>query len=190
MLGMWTEGESQAKILVKSKLGGKQMRWIVLVLLSIVAVSSGAQGVPYDECGFDQSSIEGRIQDCAKFPGSSRTSSVGVRWDLVARRHDQPSNRTYEVWIDSWTGLLWGARLDRLYSLDNFYSFGARYAVEMDVNNLSGKVIYETACLSDEGKRANVGITERQFGLPSIEEFKNARAHGMRFIIPDMEEAH
>lgn len=121
--------------------------------------------------------VEDRIKDCSMLPGSSKTTSKSVRWDLVARRRDSSTGKFYEVWKDSKSGLTWGDLLD---SNTTHYN-----AVGMAAN---GKVAQEKACApdSEEAKRANARVSEKSFALPTIEEFEAAEKNGVREVVPNM----
>ena len=121
------------------------------------------------ECGTVGGTTENQIRDCAsKIPGSSK-SPKGVEWNLVKRMRDPSSGRIYESWRDSKTGLVWGDRLmDRMV-----YSHFEAVAIASN-----GTVKAETACLSEEGKRANADVSDRKFGLPTAAEFSQAQADG------------
>lgn len=159
------------------------MNRIVIALILVIMFSPA--WADSRECGLKQSSIDKRIQDCSLFPRSSKMTSANVQWDLVARSFDLSSGRTYEVWRDSETGLLWGDRLEGSYAYDNIYSPGA-YAVEIDTDSSQGRVIKEIACLSDRGSLANARITEKRFGLPTIEELDVALNNGILEVVPNL----
>ena len=135
---------------------------------------------PDVECGVDEDTIAERVADCAKLPGSSADYKGDVpgqklvEWNLVSRARHRSSGRYYEVWKDSKTGLLWGDRLEGSYS---HYD-----AIEIK----DGVVKYEKACHSKEGRIAYARITEKHFGLPTAEEFREAEKDGIEFVLPNM----
>jgi hypothetical protein len=118
-----------------------------------------------------------RIANCANLPGAvKKAGSDQVRWNLVSRQRDRSTGKFYEVWKDSTSGLLWGDRLDSNYTHYN--------AVELSVDGK--RVVSEKACAGDEAKRANTGLREKTFGLPTIEEFQQAEKDGVREVVPNM----
>lgn len=136
------------------------------------------------ECGLSESTIESRISDCAKLQGSSRTSSTGIQWSLVARRApDELPGVHNEVWQDAQTGLLW----TRVLAYDPIVRVNE--AVELD--NITQQVIKEKICnrLRD-AMAAQAGITQRKFGLPSAAELDVAARDGALEIIPTMRRAN
>lgn len=126
-------------------------------------------------------SVEDRIKDCAKVPGSkkistpNKTNPKGVEWNLVSRRRDPESGRLMEVWRDSKSGLLWGDALNSKYKHYDAIALDSR-----------SNVVSETACKSDEGKAANAQLGEKAFGLPTREEFEGAEKNGVREVVPNM----
>jgi hypothetical protein len=127
----------------------------------------------FPECGTSQTTIAGRMQNCAAFDGSSKTTKSGGKWALVARRLNSKTSETNEVWMDLKTGLAWGDR------------------VEGDLNraiNTYTQNQAETACGSKEALVANAGITEKIFSLPSKTEFVQANKDGIAEILPHVDE--
>ena len=122
--------------------------------------------------------IAERIKDCSRRPISTKIVAYsdenpnGVMWNLVARKRDSVTGKYHEVWKDSRSGLVWGDMLNSHYT---HYQ-----AVKMDSDNK--KVIEETACASKEGQSANVGINEKSFGLPTRQEFAQAKKNGIMEI--------
>jgi hypothetical protein len=133
--------------------------------------------------------IDDRVKDCSVLPGSMKKSKAGVTWNLVSRRRDNSTNRSYEVWKDSTTGLLWGDTLNSRYSSYNAIALAAAPCdVDSKAPNYSKncKVVEEKACASDDGKKANANIKDKAFGLPTIQEFIQAEKNGVREIVPNM----
>jgi len=117
-----------------------------------------------------------RMNDCLNRLGKESTkTSNGVMWKLVARKRDRSTGKYYEVWQDTKTLTLWGDTLDSSYSHYN--------AVEMALN---GKVVAQKACVSGEGKRADAGITGKDFAVPTIEAWDDAVKDGLRAVLPNM----
>jgi hypothetical protein len=121
--------------------------------------------------------IDERIKSCAAFPGSSKTTTSGVTWNLVSRS-DSKGN-LMEVWRDSESGLIWSDTLKKDPGSIDYNHYGA-------IRMANGKVVEETACLSDEGKNASAHICERSFGLPTLADFQSAERHGMREVLPNI----
>ena len=116
-----------------------------------------------------------RIKDCSLRKDSSKTTSKGVKWNLVARKRDVSTGKYYEVWKDSKSGKVWGDKLDSDYTHHD--------AIEL---NMSGKVIKEKACITEEAKRASARIGDKSFGLPTIKEYEDAESNGIREVLPNM----
>jgi hypothetical protein len=133
--------------------------------------------------------VEDRIQNCSRYPGSVKKTNKNVTWNLVARKRDRSTGRYYEVWKDSSTGLLWGDRLDSTYSHYNAVALAtAPCQVDHNAPNYSKNcpVTSEKACGSAEGKRAQAGVNEKSFGIPTIQEFLQAEKDGVREVAPNM----
>lgn len=123
---------------------------------------------------------EDRIQDCSKIAGSSKKPK-GVEWNLVSRKRDLASGKFYEVWRDSKSKRLWGDRVVNPDHQEGTYSH--HNAVAMLAN---GAFIAEKACISVEGKKANAGVSDKTFALPTIQEFEEARENGITNVLPNM----
>jgi hypothetical protein len=119
--------------------------------------------------------IEDRIKNCNQSVQANFTSIVS--WNLVARSTDPSSGKTYEVWQDSMTGILWGDKLDQQYT---HYD-----AVVLDTN-WDHRVLRELACNSEDGHRATAGITEVAFGLPQQQEIYQAVRDGLLEVLPNL----
>ncbi len=149
-------------------------------MISLFLLLSSVSYAQPPKCGKAQASIEERVLECSKLSGSSKMTKKGVRWDLVARSYDASKN--FEVWRDSKTGLVWGDRLDKRY--------GQAFAVEkecvMDFYEYICHATKEFACGSDDGVKANAGISERTFGLPTMGEFAQATDDGAREVLPNL----
>lgn len=131
--------------------------------------------IPYAEAAGH--SIEERIRDCSSLPESVKKTRSGVVWNLVARNRDDKEKAFHEVWRDSATGLLWGDSLGP----EKTYSHQA--AVRLDAE---GRVVSETTCNSELGRKANAGISERKFGMPTMNEFARADKNGLREVLPHL----
>lgn len=129
------------------------MAWI-LSLLCFATFAHAGENV----CGLGQSSVQERIRDCSRLPGSSKISKSGAHWDLVARSYDAETKRYYEVWKDWLTGFIWGDRLNSLYSN---YEIVEAYPDQH----------VESPCNWDEALRADARITEVNFHVPSTDEW-------------------
>lgn len=131
------------------------------------------------ECGTDAQiktgNLEARKRDCLQVPRSQITSSTGVQWKLVSRQRDPESGRFMEVWMDMSSGLLWGDRLE---------SMGI--GVGKDKGGM--KNIGDSVCKSKWGKAASTHITERDFVLPTNEEFRIAEKNGLREVVPNIKD--
>jgi hypothetical protein len=97
-----------------------------------------------------------------------------ITWDLVAQKTS--NGMRYQVWYDRNSGLLWGDRLDGLYT--HFQ------AIKYD---FLGDIAEETACASVAGQRANAGILSEKWGLPTDPEFEQAERDGMRQVLPNID---
>lgn len=110
---------------------------------------------------------------CQKMLHAVKRTKTGVVWSLVAQR--TLAGKKYQIWYDGQTGLLWGDRLDSAYS--------HRQAITFDSEDRpTGKDI----CDSDEGQRAAAGIQSKKFRLPTIQDFDQAEADGIREVLPNM----
>src|SRR5262245_26872135 len=95
--------------------------YVLIPMVSVlISCSTMTQSVrrpaSLDDCGTkDSMSTEERIQDCSRLSESSKKPK-NVVWNLVARKYDLSSGKSYEIWRDSKSGLLWGDRLDSNYS--------------------------------------------------------------------------
>lgn len=147
--------------------------FLVFVFLSV----SGEVAKAAPDCG-TSGTVEQRKADC----NNSILTSAKVLWSLVSRAQNMQLNRTYEVWEDSKSGKLWGDLLDTRHCFDSSYC-GNRAAVELSANNSIGRQI---ACTSEAAKKANAGITDRVFELPSIEDYRAAQANGMLQVLPNL----
>ena len=137
------------------------------------------------ECGTDElvkpttpRTVDDRVRNCSLLPGSMKkvpTKDGDIRWDLVLRARDARTGKYNEIWRDSKTALVWGDVLASNYSHTKAIEF-----------NDNGSVANEVACTSDEGKLANGQITEKAFGLPSIEEYLQAQKDGVLAVVPNM----
>ena len=146
--------------------------FFIFVLLNGVVVFANSD----PNCGV-VGSVKDRIQDCAKLPNSEKNPTGSVVWNLISRMHDDKTGRSYQVWQDSNTKLLWGDMLDSSYHHIN--------AAEWDWDR--GVVTKEIACTSNEGSRANAQISDKSFGLPTRAEFETAEKHGMREVVPNLD---
>lgn len=155
------------------------MKSVLLALLTMI-LSTTVHARDMD-CGNTVGTIDARIADCANVAEATKTSSSGVVWQLVSRKTDQNSQYKdqFEVWRDSKTGALWGDRLAKQYS--HFDAVALKdIGCKDDIPNTAYncEVSDETACHSAEATVANAGITEKTFGLPSVEEFLQANQDG------------
>ena len=126
-------------------------------------------------CGNDQTSVAERMQNCSLLPESTRISSSGIRWNLVTRsNYERNVFYTDEVWQDSNTGLVWGSDLDTQHT----YADTVRF-------NSEGNVVEEVACQSEEGNRANGGINDLTFSLPTKAQWEKAIADGFVEVVPN-----
>jgi len=137
------------------------------------------------DCGVS-GTISERIKNCAK----SITTAEAVIWHLVA--HWEVPSRSYEIWQDAATGLIWSDTLDTRYTHQD--------AIELDKTTVGNyytncwkspskqwidcRVNSESACTSNAGEQATGGITERAFGLPTEGDYMWATLHGIKEIFP------
>lgn len=158
-----------------------------VVFIAAVLFTNASRGDTLgSECGLLQNSIEERIQDCAKvmIVGNPRISPAEVKWYLVSRKLKAGKNSAWnEAWMDSATGLIWGEAV--IYDGGHWSSHYNALRMSPD-----GTVIEETLCNSDSGKIANLGISEKKFGIPTIHEWERARIDGVREVLPDFIRDH
>ena len=133
--------------------------------------------------------VEARIKNCAQHGKTSQVifknpdTGQSVTWDLVARQRDPATMKVHEVWRDSNTGKLWGDMLDGKYTQYD--------AVEL---NALGKVVSEKACApKDDAKQAriarhaNAGVDEKNWGLPTEQEYDEAANDGITRVLPNLD---
>lgn len=152
---------------------------MALLLSEFPVFASGALDADNAECGTNQTGIANRIQDCTRLSNHqvsayNEYNSQTILWNLVARQQDPTNTRVNEVWQDSFTGMLWGDVMDGEYTFDN--------AVEVDEWD---KVVGEKACAPTNdpnqaliAMRANAGVNEKNWGLPTMSEVAAAYRDG------------
>jgi hypothetical protein len=154
-----------------SKEGVRRAAWLLNALVPV------ANAATY--------TVEDRIRNCISLPGAVKKTAAGVTWNLVSRSRDPKTGKFYEVWRDSQSGLLWGDRLDKKSSHYDAIALGSR-CERASAHSMKCNVIKESACESEEGKRANAGIGERRFGVPTLEEYEAAEKDGIREVVRNM----
>jgi hypothetical protein len=159
------------------------MKNLFLILIFINGVTVAHANA---DCGVTGTTAE-RIQNCAK----SFTTSKQVIWNLVSKTTN--SIRSYEVWMDSNSGLLWSDMLDNPYR-----GIGSTIDVDLDqctagapydsapYTSLNCKIIKEIGCTSKAGVAAESQITDRRFELPKSVDYRQAEADGIREVVPNL----
>jgi hypothetical protein len=155
--------------------GARPAAWLDLLVPNAHAAKEAGGGSP---ARARKLKVKDRISHCAAYPGSTKRTSKGLVWLLVARRRDPSTGIFYEVWSEPRTGLIWSHRLDSRYSHFN--------AVALAPN---GRVTKEKACEreNEEARRAQAGITEKSFRLPTKEEGEYSVSTGIHEVLPGME---
>jgi hypothetical protein len=164
------------------------MRTAIILSLSLAAIEIGsnvalARVTTLRDCGL-KGTIEERIADCAK---ETSYKNNGAVWDLVSSvTVDGKIPINYQVWQDFFTGLIWSDLLDTKFSYDQAIQVDENYCTQgADNFTKNCKVIRQIACVSEEGKRAEDGITDHQFELPTLEQFTLAESDGIREVLPN-----
>ena len=126
---------------------------------------------------FDASRPECGAKNCHTLHFSTKTSKTGVKWNLVSRKRSKDTGRFYDVWQDSKTNLLWTNPLDEQYTHTAAAVMHPNGKLTTNTN-----VLKELACVDAQGKRARANINDRKFALPTIEEYRQAEADGIREV--------
>ena len=148
---------------------------IIFKLAILLLMSS----MSFGDCGLNQNTVEERIEDCKSMKDSIKKVTVsGTTWKLVS--YKSFIGRNYQVWLDTDTGLLWGDRSDNL--MQNHQAIMCMNSSKKSDGLYRCDEHEEKFCSSDEGKNTYNNISERTFGIPSLEEFKIAYEHGIEVI--------
>lgn len=144
---------------------------VVAQELSPPSITNGdCMGVSQPDPSFPNLPACAGNKDAVKKP----EGDYGVIWRLVAQR--SANGKTYQVWYDSTSGLIWSDILDSAYT----------HYEAIDVDFFSRLVRKEIACISAEGQLAEAGIGSKKWGLPTAQEYLEAESHGIRKVLPNM----
>ncbi|OFZ82717.1 MAG: hypothetical protein A2583_05060 [Bdellovibrionales bacterium RIFOXYD1_FULL_53_11] len=75
-------------------------------------------------------------------------------------------------------------RAARLYNVFVTDAFAAAITDAQRIKDCS--VIKEKACITEEARRASAGISGKSFGLPTIQEYRDAESNGIREVLPNI----